>query len=180
MAVVADRIRTAPGQGDALTEGDSSVLAGSASCGLRVSEAIALQRRHVHVDGARPHVKIRRAIVKRRVREAGFPQPAVPHRPPCAAPGGAQEICPAPLSAVEADALARCALEVHVTLGFDGAAAPRIDFLRDLDGKFVCLEANPLPGLTPCSLLPLAAGAAGTSMAELCDELVRRAVQRVA
>jgi integrase len=38
-----------------------------ASCGLRVSEAIALQRRHVHVDGARPHLKIRRAIVKRRV-----------------------------------------------------------------------------------------------------------------
>jgi len=38
-----------------------------ASCGLRVSEAIALQRRHVHVDGAKPHVRIRRAIVKRRV-----------------------------------------------------------------------------------------------------------------
>jgi integrase len=38
-----------------------------ASCGLRVSEAIALQRRHVHVDAARPHIKIRRAIVKRRV-----------------------------------------------------------------------------------------------------------------
>lgn len=38
-----------------------------ASCGLRVSEAIALQRRHVHVDGERPHLKIRRAIVKRRV-----------------------------------------------------------------------------------------------------------------
>jgi len=37
-----------------------------ASCGLRVSEAIALQRRHVHV-GAKPHLKIRRAIVKRRV-----------------------------------------------------------------------------------------------------------------
>jgi len=38
-----------------------------ASSGLRVSEAIALQRRHVHVEGARPHLKIRRAIVKRRV-----------------------------------------------------------------------------------------------------------------
>lgn len=38
-----------------------------ASCGLRVSEAIALQRRHVQVDGAKPHLKIRRAIVKRRV-----------------------------------------------------------------------------------------------------------------
>src|SRR4051794_41391429 len=38
-----------------------------ASTGLRVSEAIGLQRRHVHLDGSRPHVKVRRAVVKRRV-----------------------------------------------------------------------------------------------------------------
>jgi integrase len=38
-----------------------------ASTGLRVSEAIGLQRRHLHLDGSRPHLKIRRAIVKRRV-----------------------------------------------------------------------------------------------------------------
>jgi integrase len=40
------------------------LIAGS---GLRVSEAIALQRRHVHVDGDQSFVKVRRAIVKRRV-----------------------------------------------------------------------------------------------------------------
>lgn len=37
-----------------------------ASTGLRISEAIGLQRKHLHLDGSRPHVKIRRAIVKRR------------------------------------------------------------------------------------------------------------------
>jgi len=40
------------------------LIAGS---GLRVSEAIALQRRHAHVDGDQSFVKVRRAIVKRRV-----------------------------------------------------------------------------------------------------------------
>jgi integrase len=38
-----------------------------ASTGLRISEATGLQRKHLHLDGARPHVRVRRAIVKRRV-----------------------------------------------------------------------------------------------------------------
>jgi integrase len=35
-----------------------------ASTGLRVSEAIALQWRHLDLDGPRPHLKVRRALVK--------------------------------------------------------------------------------------------------------------------
>jgi integrase len=35
-----------------------------ACTGLRVSEAIALQWRHLHLDGSTPHVKVRRALVK--------------------------------------------------------------------------------------------------------------------
>ena len=38
-----------------------------ASTGLRVSEAIGLQRKHLLLDGSRPHLRVRRAIVKRRV-----------------------------------------------------------------------------------------------------------------
>jgi integrase len=38
-----------------------------ASTGLRISEAIGLQRKHLHLDGERPHLKVRRAIVKRRI-----------------------------------------------------------------------------------------------------------------
>jgi integrase len=35
-----------------------------ASTGLRVSEAIALQWRHLQLDGSTPHLKVRRALVK--------------------------------------------------------------------------------------------------------------------
>jgi integrase len=35
-----------------------------ASAGLRVSEAIALQWRHLHLDGSTLHLKVRRALVK--------------------------------------------------------------------------------------------------------------------
>lgn len=35
-----------------------------ASSGLRISEAIALQWRHLELDGSRPHVKVRRRIVR--------------------------------------------------------------------------------------------------------------------
>jgi integrase len=38
-----------------------------AATGLRISEALALQRRHLQLDGSRPHVKVRRAIVRGRV-----------------------------------------------------------------------------------------------------------------
>jgi integrase len=40
------------------------LLAGS---GLRVSEALALQRRHLALDGARPHVRVRRAFRRGRI-----------------------------------------------------------------------------------------------------------------
>src|SRR5207248_2672783 len=38
-----------------------------AATGLRVSEAIALQWRHVQLDGSAPHVKVRRGIVRGRL-----------------------------------------------------------------------------------------------------------------
>jgi integrase len=38
-----------------------------AATGLRISEAIALQWRHLELDGSTPHVKVRRALVKGRM-----------------------------------------------------------------------------------------------------------------
>jgi integrase len=38
-----------------------------AGTGLRISEAIALRRKDVIVSGSQPHIRVRRAIVKRRV-----------------------------------------------------------------------------------------------------------------
>ena len=38
-----------------------------ASTGLRISEAVALQSKHLHLGGANPHIRVRRAIVRGRV-----------------------------------------------------------------------------------------------------------------
>ncbi len=81
---------------------------------------------------------------------------------------GAQEICPAPLTAGESDELCRLAERAAGALRLD--AVCRIDFLQSAqNGQFYCLEANALPGMTARSLLPLTAAAAGISFEALCN-----------
>lgn len=89
-------------------------------------------------------------------------------------PGLTEEICPARLSPGEAETLAGLALHVHEALRLGSYS--RVDFIMDADGCFVCLEANTLPGMTPVSLLPQEALAAGISYVELCDRIVRAAL----
>ena len=49
----------------------------------------------------------------------------------------------------------------------------RADFIiDDADGKFYCLEMNGLPGMTPASLLPKAAKAAGIEYSDLCMKII--------
>ena len=48
-----------------------------------------------------------------------------------------------------------------------------MDFLLAPDGRIFCLEANTLPGMTPTSLLPQEAAAAGIDYPSLCDRIVR-------
>ncbi len=38
-----------------------------ASTGIRISEAIGLQVKHIHLDGSNPHLRVRRAVVRGRV-----------------------------------------------------------------------------------------------------------------
>ena len=40
------------------------------------------------------------------------------------------------------------------------------------NGEMFCLEANPLPGMTPTSLVPQEAAAVGISYGELCERIV--------
>lgn len=54
----------------------------------------------------------------------------------------------------------------------------RVDFLLDGEGTAWLLELNTMPGFTSHSLLPMAAGAAGMEMAELCAMLVSGAAAR--
>jgi D-alanine-D-alanine ligase len=52
----------------------------------------------------------------------------------------------------------------------------RIDFRLDPEGRPWCLEANTLPGMTPTSLIPQAAAAAGVLFPDLCERIVHLAL----
>lgn len=53
----------------------------------------------------------------------------------------------------------------------------RVDFLLDGAGTAWCLEVNTLPGFTSHSLFPMAAGAVGLRMPDLCTRLVELALR---
>ena len=88
--------------------------------------------------------------------------------------GLTDEICPARLSAAETGDVQRLALAVHRTLRLGGYS--RVDFILDESGTFWCLEANTLPGMTPTSLLPQEARAAGIGYGELCEKIASMAL----
>ncbi|MBQ9746781.1 MAG: D-alanine--D-alanine ligase [Clostridia bacterium] len=91
--------------------------------------------------------------------------------------GLTEEICPAPLTEAEAARLSELAVRAHKALGLGDYS--RIDFILDAEkGDFFCLEANTLPGMTPMSLLPQEAAAAGISYGELCEIIARTAFDK--
>lgn len=86
--------------------------------------------------------------------------------------GGARELCPAPVTAEEAELVQDLALRVHTALGL--SVYSRADFILDGQGRAWCLEVNSLPGMTPGSLIPKAAAAVGIGYSALCGEIVQR------
>lgn len=83
--------------------------------------------------------------------------------------GTTREICPAELSTETMTRLGELSLRAFSALRLHGYA--RFDYLMDREERLWCLEANTLPGMTPTSLLPLAAQTAGISYGELCDKI---------
>ena len=53
----------------------------------------------------------------------------------------------------------------------------RIDFIVDENETLWCLEANSLPGMTPTSLIPQEAKAAGIEYNELCEMIVQETIK---
>ena len=90
-------------------------------------------------------------------------------------PGMAVEEFPARLTDEETRTVQTLAKRAFDALKLRGYA--RIDFRMATDGKFFCLEANTLPGMTQTSLIPQAAAAAGISFPELCDRIVQLALE---
>lgn len=89
---------------------------------------------------------------------------------------GAREIFPADLSPASSATLQRLALDAHRALKLRDYS--RVDFRRDEQGNFWCLEVNTLPGMTATSLLPQSAAAVGIGFNELCDRICRLALTR--
>ena len=85
------------------------------------------------------------------------------------------EIFPAEIPAEEEHRVLEYALRVHRALKL--GVYSRVDFRRDSNGEYWCLEVNTLPGMTATSLLPQAALAAGITFPELLDRICRGAVK---
>jgi D-alanine-D-alanine ligase len=90
-------------------------------------------------------------------------------------PGGALEIFPADLEERQTLELKDLALKAHRALKLKGYS--RVDFMLDKAGRFWCLEANTLPGMTATSLLPQSAGAVGTDFTSLCRKICETALK---
>lgn len=72
--------------------------------------------------------------------------------------------------------LAAIGLAAHAACGCRDLS--RTDIMRTADGDLAALEVNTLPGMTPQSLTPKAAAAAGISFEDLVERLALRAAAR--
>ena len=89
--------------------------------------------------------------------------------------GGSDELCPADLTVEESRLVQDAAIRAHQALGCRGFS--RTDMFLTPSGPVV-LEVNTIPGMTPNSLLPKAARAAGMTFADLIAHLVEVALKR--
>lgn len=91
-------------------------------------------------------------------------------------PGGAEEICPAPIPEALAAKIQAMALTAHKALGCEGYS--RADFIVPGEGEPVLLEVNTLPGMTSTSLLPQEAAAVGLPFEQLIQRLIDLGIAR--
>ena len=91
-------------------------------------------------------------------------------------PGLSEHVIPAPLPPTQYDRTQELAKRAHSTLGCRDLS--RVDFVVPEIGEPVILEVNTLPGMTPTSLYPDAARAAGLSFEALVAFLIERAWSR--
>lgn len=90
-------------------------------------------------------------------------------------PDAAVEICPAQIPSEMELELQETALKVHRLL--DLSVYSRADFIVDGEGLVWFLEINTLPGMTPTSLLPQEAAAAGVGYPELCERILNASLE---
>ncbi len=89
--------------------------------------------------------------------------------------GATKEICPARVDDAITQKVQEYAQKAHKALFCNGYS--RTDFILN-DSNLYILETNTIPGMTPTSLLPLAAKAAGISFNELLDKLIELSIEK--
>lgn len=89
--------------------------------------------------------------------------------------GASEYFCPADLP----DPLTRLVSElgVRAAQALDCRGVSRVDFRLDHELRPFCLEVNTIPGMTPTSLVPMAAKAAGLSYEQVVQRMLEMAVQ---
>lgn len=90
--------------------------------------------------------------------------------------GSTIETCPAELSDELTKKMQGYAEAVYKALRLNQYA--RIDFMMNSKNEMYALEANTLPGMTPMSLMPQEALAVGISYNELCEKLIKMAMEK--
>ncbi len=91
--------------------------------------------------------------------------------------GMTEEICPANLNPFVTTLMQKEAEKAYKALGLNVYA--RIDFILSVpEGLPYCLEANTLPGMTPTSLLPQEAKAAGIEYGDLCEKIIEISLKK--
>jgi D-alanine-D-alanine ligase len=90
-------------------------------------------------------------------------------------PGMSRYECPAVLPADTAARVQELGLRAFETLGCRGVG--RVDFRLDPDGRPYCLEVNTVPGMTPTSLVPMAAKARGLTYDDVVARMLALALE---
>lgn len=90
--------------------------------------------------------------------------------------GSAVETCPAEIDDNKTKEMQSYAERAYKALRLKCYA--RMDFLMDAEGKLFCLEANTLPGMTATSLVPQEAKAIGIEFSELCEIMLKSALEK--
>ncbi len=90
-------------------------------------------------------------------------------------PGVTREICPAPVDQDITKKAQDLALAANEALRL--TAYSRTDMILDEEGQLWVIETNTIPGMTPTSLFPQAAKAAGIEFPQLLDMLIHMALE---
>ncbi|MBW7946520.1 MAG: D-alanine--D-alanine ligase [Sphingomonadaceae bacterium] len=92
-------------------------------------------------------------------------------------PGGSKHECPAKVSPFIYQKILTLALKAHQAIGCRGVSRSdfRYDDRHSEDGELIWLEVNTQPGMTPTSLVPEIAAAAGYGFGELLSWIVEDA-----